>query len=139
MTVEQDPAFVGVVEPGDQLHERRLPGAVLAHECEHLARAQLEGEVAHRPALGIRIAESHILEGEAVADRAGKGQRAGLGDDARLDLEEREEVIEIQRLPRDRREAGEEIVEERGEAPIGASDLVRAVQAAFRAVVAEGL
>ena len=26
-----------------------------------------------------------------------------------------------------------------GEAPIGASDLVRAVQAAFRAVVAEGL
>ena len=49
--VEEDPALVGVVEAGEQLHERRLPRAVLPHEREHFAGPQREGQVAYRPAL----------------------------------------------------------------------------------------
>ena len=54
VAVEQDPPLVGVVEPRQELHERRLAGAVLAHEGQHLARVQGEAQVAHRPALGAR-------------------------------------------------------------------------------------
>ena len=64
VTVEQDAAFVRIVEAREQLHERRLAGAVLADQREHLAGMQREVQVAHRPALGARIAEADILEDE---------------------------------------------------------------------------
>ena len=41
VAVEQDAAFVGIVEARQQLDERRLAGAVLADERQHLAGVQL--------------------------------------------------------------------------------------------------
>ena len=37
VAVEQDAALVGVVEARQQLHQRGLAGAVLAHQRQHLA------------------------------------------------------------------------------------------------------
>ena len=48
--VEQDAAFVGVVQPGQQLHQGGLAGAVLADQRHHLAGLEREAEMAHRPA-----------------------------------------------------------------------------------------
>src|SRR5205823_11745793 len=112
VAVEKDAALVGIIEARDELHERGLARAVLAHEREHLARAQREREVAHRPMLGPRIAEADVLEREPLANRIRKRARIRRRGDLGLDLEEREEVVQIERLARDRREAAEEILEE---------------------------
>ena len=105
VAVEQDAALVGVVEPREQLDERGLAGAVLADERQHLAGVQRERQVAHRPALGAGIAEADVLEGEAFADRRRERPRIRRRHDLRLDLEEREQVVEIERLSGDLREA----------------------------------
>ncbi len=110
--VEQDPALVRVVEPRQELDQRRLAGAVLADQRQHLAGPQLEGEVAHRPALGPRVAEADVFEDEALADRLREGQRIGRRGDLRREVEEREEVVEIERLAGDLREADQQPFEE---------------------------
>ena len=69
VAIEQDAAFVRIVEPGQKLHQRGLAGAVLADQREHLAGAQREAEMAHRPSLGAGIAEPDVFEHEARADR----------------------------------------------------------------------
>ena len=48
LAVDLDRAGVGLVDAGEDLHQRRLAGAVLPDEAEHLAGAQLEvGVVEH--------------------------------------------------------------------------------------------
>ena len=42
---EQDLALVGCVEPVEDVHQRRLAGAVLAQQRVHLAAAQVEVDV----------------------------------------------------------------------------------------------
>ena len=43
--VEQDPPLVGRVEPVEDVHQRRLAGAVLAEERVHFARPEVEVDV----------------------------------------------------------------------------------------------
>ena len=43
VTIEQDTAFIGIVKAGKELHQRRLAGAILADERDHLAGVQREG------------------------------------------------------------------------------------------------
>ena len=43
--VEQDLAGVGPVQPGEDVHQRALAGAVLAEQGVDLARAQVEVDV----------------------------------------------------------------------------------------------
>ena len=74
VAVEQDAALVGVVEARQQLDQRGLAGAVLADQRQHLAGVQREGQVAHRPALGARIAEADVLEREALRIGTGNGR-----------------------------------------------------------------
>ena len=59
-TVEADPAFVGAVDARDRLHQRRLAGAVVAHEADHLAAVNREVD----PVQGLDRAESlaHALQ-----------------------------------------------------------------------------
>ena len=45
LAVEQDLARVGLVEPVEDVHQRRLAGAVLAEQRVHLALRQLEVDV----------------------------------------------------------------------------------------------
>src|SRR5215211_5705178 len=91
VAVEEDPPLVRVVEPREELDERRLPRPVLADEREDLARAQREAQVPHRPPLGPRVHEAHVFEREALAHGPREGTRALGRADLRLDLEEREE------------------------------------------------
>ena len=46
--VEQDLAAIGLMHAAEDLHERRLAGAVLADQRRDLARIQLEVRVAQR-------------------------------------------------------------------------------------------
>ena len=68
--------------------------------------------MAHRPALRARVAEAHVLEREPFADGDGHRPRIRRGDDLGLDLEEREEVVEVEGLARHLREADEEPLEQ---------------------------
>ncbi len=72
--------------------------------------------MAHRPALGAGIAEADVLEGEAVADRRREGTRILRRDDLRLDLEEGEQVVEVERLPRHLREADQQPLQQGAQA-----------------------
>ena len=116
VAVQHHVALVGIVEAREQLDQRGLAGAVLAHQRQHFAGAQREVEVAHRPALGARVAEADVVEGEALADRLRERQRTGARAYLRLDLEEREEVVEIERLPGDVGKADQETLEQRAQA-----------------------
>ena len=80
VAVEQDAAFVRIVEAREQLDQRRLAGAVLADQREHFAGVQREAQVAHRPALGAGIAEADVLEDEAL-----RGSAPGTAADSRGD------------------------------------------------------
>src|SRR5690606_21828917 len=42
LAVDQDLALVGPIEAGEDVHHRRLAGAVLAEQAEHLAGADLQ-------------------------------------------------------------------------------------------------
>ena len=70
LAVDEDPPGVGPVEAGQDLDQRRLPGAVVADQAEHLAVPEVERDVLER---------SH--DAEALADvldpdRIGGGARA---------------------------------------------------------------
>ena len=112
--VEQDAPLGRVVEPREQLDDGRLAGAVLADQRQRPRRpADRQVEVAHRPVLGIRVAEADILE-RRCPTRIGRGNGSAFGRrrDRGPDLEEREQVVEIERLAGDLREAEEQAFEQ---------------------------
>ena len=88
--VDQDAALVGIVEPGQQLDDGGLAGAVLADQRQRLAGLQREVQAAHRPALGVGIAEADILEDDALS-RIGCGKGLGSGDSAIVGLMSKKE------------------------------------------------
>jgi hypothetical protein len=59
LAVEEELARVGRIDPGQELHQRRLARAVLAHDREDLAGAQVEVHVVER--LDTRKALAHPL------------------------------------------------------------------------------
>ena len=48
LAFQQDLAVIGLVDAGQDLHQRRLAGAVLAHQGVHLAGAQFQPGVVQR-------------------------------------------------------------------------------------------
>jgi hypothetical protein len=88
MAVEQDAAFVGIIEAGEELHERRLAGAIFSHQRQHLAGVQREAEIAHGPPLRARIDETDVLEHESLTDRMGERKRLCRRMDFGLHIEE---------------------------------------------------
>jgi hypothetical protein len=102
--VEQDAPLVRIVEARQQLDERRLAGAVLADQASTIAvcSAKCSG---HRPRFGARVDEAGRPRSGALADRA-EGRTRVLGRvDIGLDREEGEQVVEVERFSRRRREA----------------------------------
>ena len=83
--VEQDPPLVRVVEPSQQLDQRGLAGAVLAHQRDPLARRQREVRDSAPPSSPPGILESHPLEHEALPDRHRHLLRPRIAPDAGLD------------------------------------------------------
>jgi hypothetical protein len=117
VAIEQDPAFVRIVEAREQLDERGLAGAVLADQREDLSGPKLEIQPADRPALGAGIAESDVFESEAPGERHRERPRIRRRNDLGLDLEEREEIVEVERLPRDLREPHQHALEQIAQPP----------------------
>ena len=105
---------------------RAAPAASPAWSCRRRSRRpapalrrrlQREVEMAHRPALGAGIAEADVLEHEALrGSAAGTAARFGRRQDLRPHLEEREQVVEVERLPRDLREADQQALQQAAQA-----------------------
>src|ERR1700674_4305408 len=76
--------------------------------------------MADRPSLGPLVAKADILEHEARADRIRQRQRIAWRDDAGLDIQKGEQVVEIERLPRDLRKAKQQPVKQALEPEEGA-------------------
>ena len=56
LAIEQDLALVGLVDAGEDLHQRRLAGAVLAHQRMHFAGVQLQPDPVQRANARKRLA-----------------------------------------------------------------------------------
>src|SRR5215213_3122484 len=67
MPIEENASLRGVVEPGQQLDDRRLAGAVLSDQSEHFSRMECQIEVTHRPVVRARVAKAHALERDPIA------------------------------------------------------------------------
>jgi hypothetical protein len=64
LATEEELALVGLVDAGQQLHQRRLAGAVLADQREHLAGAQVEVHVLERLDAGEALGDALDMEQE---------------------------------------------------------------------------
>src|SRR5690606_963482 len=115
--IEQDAALIRAVQPREELDHGGLARAMLADQGEHLGRAEMEIEMAYRPALRARIAEADVLEAKPFADRTRERQRIRGRTDLRFDLEERKQVVEIQRLAGGLRETDQQVLEQVAQAP----------------------
>ena len=71
---DEHPAGVGLVEAGQDLDQRRLAGAVVADQTEHLAGAEVERDVLER------CHHTEALADVLDADRVGSRLRCGLGE-----------------------------------------------------------
>ena len=89
-----------------------LPAPFSPTSAKRLAGVDGEVEIAHGPALGAGIAEADILEDDALPERHRERLRAWRLDDGRLDVEEGEQVVEIERLAGDLGEADQDLLEE---------------------------
>lgn len=95
--IQQDAALCHIVEPEEERRQSALAGARGPHDGEGLPRLEGEGDVRQGRALGPRVGEAHLLEGEAapslwralrvaaVTDGGGEGDhlpQAGVGGKA---------------------------------------------------------
>jgi hypothetical protein len=60
--VDEDPSFLRVVKPADELEQRRLAGAVAPNHCQRLARLDGEAQIGERVLLGAGIRERDAFE-----------------------------------------------------------------------------
>src|SRR5690606_35954650 len=110
--VDGDGALFGLVEARHQLDDGGLARPVLTDKRDGFARLDGEVEVADDEALRARIAEADVVEDDSLPQRHGEGPGVLRLGDGRLDIEERVEIVEIERLPGDPREADEDPLEE---------------------------
>src|SRR5207248_7865421 len=80
--VDQDPALGRVVQPADQLEERRLAGAVSTDDGDRLSWGDGEAQIGQGIGSGIRIGEAHVLEADLAAQRL--WNRHGIGRNRQL-------------------------------------------------------
>ena len=90
VAVEEDAAAGRVVEPRQQVEDRRLAGAGAADEGDALAGLDREGEAVEGD-VAVGIGEMHVLEAD-LAD--GALDPVGAVDDGVLGVEEHEDPVE---------------------------------------------
>src|SRR5690606_6285197 len=74
LAVKQDRARVGLIDAGDNLHQGRLAGAILAHQRVDLAGADVEIDITERLDTGEALADSAQGEDRLVT-RLARGTR----------------------------------------------------------------
>ena len=75
--VQGDPAGVQLVEPHDEVHQRRLARPGRTDDGDGLARLDAQVEALDERLVG-RVGERHVLEGHASLGRPDLGRRGGL-------------------------------------------------------------
>ena len=90
--VEHDRAGRRLVEPAQELHERRLAGAVLAHDRDRRTGRQFEIDALEDLSLGAGIREAEVVEPDPVRDRRGE---LGIGRRRRLTGDELAQPAEV--------------------------------------------
>ncbi len=78
LAAEEQAALVGLLEAADDLHQRRLAGAVVAEQPQHLALAQVQAEVAQRDDGPEALRD--VLDAQHVVRRAAGRDDALAGD-----------------------------------------------------------
>src|SRR5206468_3640903 len=80
LAVQEDLPGVGLVEPVEDVHQRRLAGAVLAEERMHLAGGELEGDMVVGDDARELLGDPAQLQDEVLRHRAILTRRtAGVG------------------------------------------------------------
>ena len=102
-SIQQNPAFGGVVKPRDQFHDCGFSLAVLANQRHPLAGLQREIKTVKNAPAGARIRKRDILKLEPAQNRPPRAHAAGLRLHRRFHGEKRQQVCEEQRLVRDSR------------------------------------
>src|SRR5262245_13331485 len=94
-----------IVQPAEQLDQRRLAGPVRADECDAAPCRHREGDAVERPPSALRVAERHVAEGDGVAYRGRHRQRPLRVRHRRPQLEERGQILEARALVQQREHA----------------------------------
>src|SRR5580704_5210792 len=105
--IQQNPTTSRVIKPSEQLYDRGLPLAVFADKRDALGRPQAEADVAQNLPRLAGIVEGNVLELEAEPNRSRRAQRIGLREDARLEIEEIQQIGNEHCLVGDRRKCRE--------------------------------
>src|SRR5262249_16349760 len=92
VAVDQDVSFGRVIEPRDELRERRLARAGFADKRDRLPWRDRQVYVAER-VLPVAIPERHVVELDRAADRA-ELSRVRRIDELRLLVEQLEDLVE---------------------------------------------
>src|SRR5436190_1301145 len=69
--VHRPAPYLRLVEAAQQLAQRHLPRAVLAHGSDDAARRQLERDLVQHHGVGSRVAERHPFQGDAALEALG--------------------------------------------------------------------
>ncbi len=69
--VDQDPPARGLVQPAEELHQRRLAGAILAHDRDHRAGHKMQVDVLEDQAVGPGIGEGNMFKGDRRCESHG--------------------------------------------------------------------
>ena|SRR5208282_171152 len=77
-SIDEDPSLVGLVEPGQQLNQRTLAGAVLSDDRNHTPLFQIEAHIFEHLARRAWIREGHMLEADAIDEAVGRGRVLSL-------------------------------------------------------------
>ena len=116
--VPQDAAVRRREERPEELRERGLPRAVLAHERDHVARADPHRDAAQGLVVGVRVREVHVLDDELL-ERLHPLARRGASPLRRgpAALQEAVEVLEEEARLEQARDALEDRLDARAEQP----------------------
>ena len=67
----KNPPAGRLIQPAQELHQRRLAGAILAHDRDHRAGLEMQVHVIEHEAVGAGIGERHVLEADALFQSLG--------------------------------------------------------------------
>ena len=108
-SIQQNLAFGGVVEAGDQFYDRRLALSVFANQGQPFIGMEGEINLVQHATRISRITERNVPEFHSANNWPGRGQGIGLGLDCRLHFKKSQQVGKEQCLITDTGKGGENL------------------------------
>src|SRR5437588_318924 len=69
--IDEDSAARRPIHPAEQLHQRRLAGAVFSHDGDHGARPEMQVHIVQHQPLGAGVGEGDVVEADAFGQLLG--------------------------------------------------------------------